>query len=123
MAYDKSLMWGVLMLVMIPVIMGFIGSTFDETITTGTGDIQDGGFFGGLISFFQSIADYDYSQLEFSFGFGTVTFIANILEFLLGGFAGLVVNVFVGYSIFPWWFNVVIIGIPAILVIRSVIST
>ena len=110
MGYDRSLMWGLLMLILIPVLMGFIGNTFGETIVK---DQTPTGIMGSIASFTQTLANVDYAS---------VPFIGGVLDVVIGGWFSLLTNIFLGYSMFPFWFNVIIIGIPAVLVIRSVIS-
>ena len=108
MASGTYIYMGLSMLIVIPVLMGFIGNTFEETITqqeeqTITNPLQDlqaeqdVGFFQGIWQGFKDLVTPDPTS-----------------------WLGSVVR---GYSIFPVWINLFITVLPLILLIRGVIST
>lgn len=102
MGSGQLIFWGIGMLVLIPVIMGFMGETFGSDIT---------------LKEEQNIPQDTYNNIQ--------------LEQNQSWFQDLVTpdptswisNVINGYSLFPWWFNLFITLMPIILLVRGVIST
>ena len=94
------------MLIGIPLTMGYMGATFGETIVDGN-------------DFSQQV--YDIFTVEEN---DTETgFIGSIVSGILDSFIGSILKyVFLGYTIFPVWFNIIIIALPIILLTRAVVS-
>lgn len=95
------IVFGVLMLVMIPLIMSAIGNTFEQSIN------EKASIEGDTDSFLLSFGLWLQSKSD-------VIIFGGFFEFL--GF------MFLGYSIFAWWINVILITIPIILIARGVAS-
>ena len=109
MSSGRLIFWGLTMLIIIPVVMGFIGSTFGEEIsnretqslpegTVNIGEEENTGFFSGLWKNILGIGENIFSLIGLN-------------------------NVWQGYTILPWWLNFVIIALPLIMLIRGLLST
>lgn len=94
--------FGILMVIFIPLIMGFVGSAFSDTIDSQS-SFGDEGY-----TFLHSVADWMFNLSDIP---------------IIGGFFSFVGNIFLGYDIFPVWVNIIIITIPALLITRGVAST
>ena len=100
------LTYGILVLVLMPIVFSYIGQTFGETV-----DNQEA----------------FNNQAPFNTGSFTATLGAYLQELedvpIVGGVFGFLSNMFVGFSIVPAWVSLVIITLPTILIVRGVAST
>lgn len=108
MASGSYIFMGLGMLIIIPVLMGFVGATFGEEITQqeeqeinnpleDLAEDEETGFFQGLWNGFK--------------------------ELITPSPTSWIGNVITGYSIFPFWINLFITVMPLILLLRGIFAT
>lgn len=102
MGSGQLIYWGLGMLILVPVIMGFLGDTFNQDI-----DVREN----------QNIPQETYDRINIE---QNQTWIESVFTPDPTGWISNVIN---GYSLFPWWINIFITLIPLILLIRGIVST
>jgi hypothetical protein len=108
MGVGSYLIYGILLLIIIPVIMGFIGSAFGEDLSKQTSyETSNPNFLVSVGNWFKGLGTFKIWTFEFD---------------LFNGFFDSLGNMFLGYSLFPWWFNSILVFVPIILIIRGVAS-
>ena len=91
-------------LILLPVVMFGLGLIFGEDINTT--DIEESdNLLVNIANWFQ-----DLGQIEV---FGVVLF---------SGFFNFTSTMFIGYALFPWWVNAIIVIIPILLLVRAIVS-
>jgi uncharacterized membrane protein YhdT len=96
------LVFGILTLIMVPIVMAGIGNAFGQTIdVTNPESSRDNTLLSKLATYSNSLS--------------------NI--YLIGGFFGFLSSMFNGYNLFPLWINVILFTVPVILIIRGAAST
>lgn len=92
--------YGVIVLVIVPILFAAIGQTFGVSVD-GTTTVDGGSFLTGLALFVQGLQE--------------VPFIGGVFAFLS--------NMFIGFALVPAWISIIAVTIPTILIIRGVAST
>ena len=93
------LTYGILAIVILPIVFVYIGATFGETIDN-TEAIDAGGTVGGFGAWLQGLSD--------------IPFVGGVFAFLA--------NMFIGFSLVPAWVSLAAVTIPTILIIRGTAS-
>ena len=106
MSLGKYLFISAVWLLILPVFMAGMGAIFGEEVTQTNTIEDDSNIYTILIGFVTDIGEFSI------FGF-------KIFE----GLTTPIINTLVGFSLFPMWLNIILIGLPLILVIRAIAST
>lgn len=94
-----------LILIIIPILMGFIGATYGEDINTINIESESPSVLISIASFINQ--------------FTSITIFGITISNPLASFLG---DIFVGYSIFPVWFNLILTVIPLLILLRVILS-
>lgn len=95
------IVYGTILLVIIPVVMAQIGSTFGTDFTKSDFENEDVPTLVKIAAGFSNLSDLP----------------------IIGGLFEGVANAFLGYSLLPWWINLFITTIPIVLIVRGLGST
>ena len=109
MASAPYMVYAILILVITPVIMAALGSTFsDPKFEDPDNFSEDSGILAGIANFFGNLGSFSFFGIEITIFGGTFDFLENM---------------FLGYDLFPAWINIILVFVPIFLLMRGIIST